>query len=73
MRYKRKVNRKDKNGKYLCVGDLVENIWTKAVYEVIFAEDILAYGLYNPRDEFQHMSEWVASDWQIIRKWWKFL
>lgn len=59
------INRCDKFGNYLRVGDTLINSIGK-VYKVVFAEDILAFGIVDEYGLFEFMSEWVADEWEVI-------
>ena len=60
------INRYDKNGVQLSIDDIVMNIHTGECYHVVFAQDILAFGLENTHGEFEFMSEWVRNDWEVL-------
>ena len=51
------INRYDKNGVQLSIDDIVMNVHTGECYHVVFAQDILAFGLENTHGEFEFMSE----------------
>lgn len=60
------INRFDKNGKQLQIGDLVYNSYNHEIYKVIYSDDICAFGLENIYGEFDFMSEWVNEEWEVI-------
>lgn len=61
-----KLDRFDRNGKRIKLGNILKNVYTKDEYEVVFMEDILAFGLMDKYEEFSYMSEWVPGEWEVI-------
>lgn len=62
------LDRQDINGTYINVGDMLFNRSNFGTYEVVFADDILAFGIVDRDGNFDFMSEWVADEWQIIEE-----
>ena len=61
-----KLDRFDRNGKRIKLGNILKNVYTKDEYEVVFMEDILAFGLMDKYEEFSYMSEWVPGEWEVL-------
>ena len=61
-----KLDRFDKNGNRIKLGNILKNVYTKDEYEVVFMEDILAFGLMDKYEEFSYMSEWVPGEWEVL-------
>lgn len=59
------IDRFDKNGVRLELGDVVIHDCGD-IYTVVFADDILAYGLRGADGHFEFMSEWVAQEWEVM-------
>lgn len=60
------LDRQDKNGNYINLGDLLFNSRNFGTYEVVFADDILAFGIVDRDGNFDFMSEWIEDEWEII-------
>lgn len=61
-----KLNRLDRNGKDIKLGNILKNVYTNDEYEVVFMEDVLAFGIIDKYEEFSFMSEWVPGEWEVI-------
>lgn len=61
-----KIDRFDVNGKRLKLGNIVRNTYTQEEFTVVFAEDILAFGIEDKRGHFEFMVEWVDSEWEVV-------
>lgn len=61
------IDRYDAKGDQIRLGDtlLCRN---GRKYKVVFADDILAFGLENEYGEFEFMSEWISDSWEIVRE-----
>lgn len=58
-----KIDRCDKHGEQLKVGDKIASVYNAEIFEVVFATDILAFGIEDKNGHFEFMTEWVESDW----------
>lgn len=61
-----KINRFDKYSNRLKLGNIVRNTYTQEEFTVVFAEDILAFGLEDRNGHFEFMAEWVETDWEVV-------
>ena len=59
------INRYDKNNRKIELGDTLVNSFGKQ-YKVVFAEDILAFGIEDLEDGFfELMVDWIPEEWEI--------
>lgn len=61
-----KIDRFDRNGERLKLGQIIKNVYTQEEYEIVFSEDILAFGMEDKYGQFEFLSEWVPHDWEVI-------
>jgi hypothetical protein len=59
------IDRLDKNGDLIKVGDLLYNSANGKTYRVVFSNDILAYGIIDESGMFDFMSDWLEYEWEI--------
>lgn len=59
------IDRLDKNGDLIKVGDLLYNSANGKSYRVVFSKDILAYGIIDESGMFDFMSDWLEYEWEI--------
>lgn len=57
------IDRYDKHGVQLQVGDKIASVYNSEIFEVVFAEDILAFGIEDENGHFEFLTEWVPADW----------
>jgi hypothetical protein len=61
------IDRLDANGELIKLDDVLYNSANGKFYNVIFSNDILAYGIIDDDRMFDFMSDWVADEWIIIK------
>ena len=61
-----KINRFDKYSNRLKLGNIIRNTYTGEEFKVVFAEDILAFGIEDRNGHFEFMTEWVETDWEVV-------
>lgn len=61
-----KIDRFDMNGERLKVGNIVRNKYTGEEFTVVFAKDILAFGIEDKNGHFEFMTDWVDLDWEVV-------
>lgn len=61
------IDRLDANGELIKLGDVLFNRANGNFYNVVFSNDILAFGITDDNEMFDFMSDWVADEWIVVK------
>jgi hypothetical protein len=59
------INRKDKNGTLIYEGDFLRCCNGK-VYQVVWRDDVLAFGLESEDEPWEFFDEYISDYWEVV-------